>query len=237
MGRLLHRLLPIALAASTAAAWSAPPPLSDRDAVRLVEGFFDPYSEVTIPTGRFSVVSDQSDCFWERGVICRRNLAWVRAAERAGVVTVELDKGFEGHKSGQDFSWDNFYQQSQRGVISKVTVKPKPDISVKRDKANPLWLRLPFGKWTNIRIVSNEKKPCGIEECRLLLVTYDADWDPIAQHHGAITKRKYEKQRKGALLVQWDAFANKWKEIHGAYSNASEDLDTSDIAAFLARGR
>lgn len=209
-----------------APSFSADVAMSDREAIKVIESQFSSYISrgTATPIGSYRVVLDQNR--GAPGSVTESMYMWIQAAAKAGYVSLSVEPNSQG------FTWE------QGKILAKITVRPTDSSRDRVDPKNPGSIRVPYGaRFFNIEIVSNEAKTVGVNQFRLLLVRYDAEWSPAAQQHAAWKKDALDRKRKGAVLVKWDAFEKAWRFEREAYANASAELDMSEISAVLARGR
>jgi len=149
------------------------PPLSDGEARSIVEDGWKDLT-LTIPLGRFVVVSGKTDI--SKGIVSPDTYNNLLNWQRVGLVAVLEDQQYENFRSGKGFSTSQWFELTQQGVQKKIVVTV-----TERGRqfltSNPTEkLQIPQGKFTVTKIVKNEERKKGVDDCRLIMLTYDADW-------------------------------------------------------------
>jgi hypothetical protein len=213
-------------------------PLSDSEAKTIVQDAFASGRD-TIYLGVFNVINDTQTSLGQKADIKNRTIdsqyyTYLKGWEKAGVVNIILDKQYEDFKSGKNFSWGNFLQSGTEGIQSKIVVQlTEKGERIAGDngsyKTNG-FVKVSEGTFTIKDVVKNEEKNDGVDECRVLMLTYNAAWTPeyltVAQAFGTILK----EQRKAMILLKYDPFAKKWEIRALDIANADGDFTTQNVS-------
>jgi hypothetical protein len=183
------------------------------------------YQKILI--GDFRVVKDDFRSN-EPNIITDSTFRTLKAWERAGLIEIAHDKHFDAYKKGKDFSWDQWNQQTQRGVVNKIRVVPSREgAQYVTTHVNPHYVSAPSGKYTITKIIKNEERRNGIDEYRLVMFTYDAEEPPMRKIYiQSMGLKLNSEKRKAIVLFKFDPFTTKWTQIAIDSANASDEFLT-----------
>lgn len=181
--------------------------------------------------GAYSVVRGKGD--WKNGQISRDTFKKLQILDSHDLVTVTLDQEYERYKKGEDFSWDNWLQQTQRGTVAKVVITPTEAGRKYRNREQSNLISVPCADETEITaVVKNEHIKRGIRDYRVVMIRYTNDWNPVFK---SLSKSELSTQRKAIVLFEWDAFESEWRGVAVDYANNDEQFDTNRVSNTLQR--
>ena len=188
----------------------ATPRFSDSDAKNLINGSLNPSHRV-IKLGPLSVVSrdkiGQNDVSTEA-------YKFYKALEKVGLISISVDPKYKGYKSGATFNWKDF--QTQTGGVNEKIIVKKTDKGTKYSKSR----NLPYsdrefafneGVYKTQEIIKNDPLTNGIDDYRLINLTYTAEWTPEYREVVQLLGEKLSNEFKGSFLLKFDPFDKVWK--------------------------
>jgi hypothetical protein len=208
----------------------AAPSISDREAKSLVEAMWE-NSLVVLPLGAFTVVRQGHNI--DKGSISTKIHEDLIGWEKVGVVSVAADQKYENFKKGKEFSWDQWNQMTLQGAAAKITVTPTESGKRFVDLNNPKRLKFSQGKFTVTNVAKNEERKKGVDDYRLVMVAYNAEWNPLLKQHAQVMGRPLAEKRKAITLFKWDPFTSKWKSVATDIANANEEFKSTRVADAL----
>ena len=218
----------------------AAPSMSDGEAKSLTENSLKQEAgqtwDAAVPLGTFTVVKQGAESIQDGGTIRLEFYESILGFEKIGVVTVTKDQKYENYKKGNEFSWNQWNQQTQQGVTAKITVKPTelgwtyPNCGY---NGNNTWLVFPPGEFSVTSIAKNEERKKGVDDYRLVMVAFSVDWNPLVSRHQEVMGRPHSKNRKAIVLFKWDPFTSKWVYVASDQANANEEFKTNYVTNTL----
>ena len=212
--------------------------LTDRDIKSLLETEWNGVSNtVPVPLGNFAVLggllgSPNVDA--SKGTISSDTYKYLIAWQKVGLVTVRHDQQYENFRSGRNFSWDQFAELTQKNVQTKIAVTPTEHGRQYLKSGSMDKLEIPPGKFRITKIMKNEEHKKGVNEYRLIMATYDAEWSPEYKAFSELMGNKIDQKRKVINLRKFDPFESKWKHYAEDDANANEEFKSDNVARALA---
>jgi hypothetical protein len=211
----------------------AGPALSDSEAASVVEDSWKTLPLLAIPLGTFSVVSGKADT--SRGTISSTGYNALVNWQRAGLVAILEDQQYEDFRSGKGFRTDQWFQLTTQGVQKKIVVTVTERGRQFFTGSPTETLQIPQGKFTVTRIVKNEERRKGVDDYRVIMLTYDAAWSQELRAYSSASGTQLAEKRKAVILLKYDPFQSKWKRITNDLANANEEFKTNNVAQALAQ--
>ena len=215
---------------------------SDADAVQTLEktwntrSFFNlTYGDVEITGGPAGTVRDH--CGDSR--ISESHFRVVQAAQQVGLVTIVMDQSQQQFNAGQSFSWNQLLAQTTQGVMNKARVSLTPlGLEIDRSSAPPdirlkNCLRIKTGTYKINSVVKSESHKKGVNDYRVLFLTYTANWNPQYYKIMALVGRLYERERKAIVLLKFDPFQKSWNIIASDVEDSSKPFTTNYASTAL----
>lgn len=214
----------------------AAPTLTDGEARAFLEARWRDDVAVA-PIGKFTVVSEgQADV--SKGKLTQATYVALQAWAKAGVVSLVADQQYENYKRGQGFTWDQFHQQTQQGIVAKIAVAPtelgRQYLKSTTGSGLP-YLSIPMGRFLVTKVVKNEERKKGVDDYRLVMVSYNAEYNPVYKHYLDVLGPPQSNSKKAIVLLKWDAFENKWKRVASDLANSNEEFATSFVARAIGQ--
>lgn len=223
-------LIALALVCSKAI---AAPSVSESEAKTLIEEYFRNTS-IPVLLGAFTVIPNNSVSKGTPGTISEYVYESLIAWEKLGVVSVTKDQELEDFNRGKTSSIERFDEMLKyKGTISKIVVKPTDAGTRLVDRENPKRIKIPIGNCVVTNVVKNEERKKGVDDYRLFMVAFDAQWNPLLKQYGQVKGISYAQKRKGIFLFKWDPFSNKWKIVANDVANADEEFHSNRTADAL----
>ena len=178
------------------------------------------------------------------GVLNGNELAFLRQAQAAGVVSIVEEQSSQQFRQGQSFSWGQMLDATTAGVAQKVVIRPTAvgqakDVSATLPPAERIQncLKLKVGSFRVTNVVRNELQRKGVTDYRTVLVTYDALWTPEYRQMSALGGVGLADARKGVVLLKNDPFAGRWIVLTSDLADADKEFNTNNVASLLAAAR
>lgn len=211
----------------------AAPSLSDSDAKVLFDSIWKkPGGSIkVVPLGNFTVVQKGRDV--GKGLISMDFFKDLIGWEKVGLIKLVSDKSLEDFRSGKRFEVDQFLQVTQNGVMAKITVSPTEFGKQFIPSDNENKLNIPQGRFTATSVAKNEERRKGVDEYRVVMVAYDAQFSQTVAQHNRIMGKNYSDKRKAIVLFKWDPFSKEWKPVAMDMANLDEQFKTKRVADFL----
>jgi hypothetical protein len=212
----------------------AGPALSDSEARAIYEDHYKDWVTY-LDLGEFAVVSGKAD-------IAKRTVSpgtyenmvnW----EKVGLVEVLEDEEYKNFRSGKGgWSVTQWMQLTQEDVQKKiaVTVTERGKQYLHGDGDLKTKLRIPMGKLTVTKIVKNEERRKGVDDYRVIMMTYDSAWSPVYMEYLLASGRKSLGSRVIALF-QFDPFESKWKLKMMDIAGANGVFSSDGVGRYLAQ--
>lgn len=232
--------LPIALALISIGFQALGAQLSDEEAQTILETEWNQISIQLINIGEFQVTS-RLPSNSPKGVISSALFRDLQAYNRVGLVSITADKKYEDFKRGQGFSWDNWAQLTMENVESRIIVAKTP-VGQRLSQSHHLPQRsdvllIRQGTFHVSRIVKNEPIAAGLDECRLVLVAYNAVWTPEFVQAEELLGRTLKVNRKARVLFRHDPFQSKWAIVAADPANLDAEFSTDSVSEYMAGDR
>ncbi len=206
--------------------------LSDRESKILFESAMN-RRVISIPLGLFFVMHpDYAHTGGKDSISAQMHedlLAWAKI----GLLDVTLDEKFENIIKGP-------YSLEQRDWIVNKNVRAKIAVSAtesgKRyvDPANSRQIIISEGTFTISKVAKNEEKKKGLDDYRLLMLSFDAAYNPLVKQFKQIMGSPLEAKRKAIVLLKWDPFSSRWNFVAIDAANESEEFKTNRVANALS---
>jgi len=212
----------------------AAPSMSDGEAKKLIEKDWNSSSFVVLPLGTFKVVREGFSN--EVGFISNNAHESLIAWAKAGVVSINYDQEFENFKKGKTtggYRWDWYNEMTSRGLSAIITVTPTSTGAQLIDKENPKRIKFLQGNFIVTNVVKNEARKKGVDDYRLVMVAYTAQWNKLLKQYSQIIGKPLAEKRKAIVLFKWDPFSSKWKRVANDVANANEEFKTRKTADAL----
>jgi hypothetical protein len=202
--------------------------LSDSEAAGLVEDRWKTSEEV-LPLGQVRVVRSNPDL--KRREVLRTATAYYDALKNEGVVSIPQRVSLTDNRN---FSWENFYELSQRGVQEKVLVartaegetryRCRPDRLKSLEFDDALCVSQGSGKVEEI--VRGEQVLIGTRSYHFFMGNYRWKWSPLMSKVLTALKEDRSEERKFLAIAEYDPFLKKW---------TLDDLDYAPRAGAFSR--
>jgi hypothetical protein len=168
-----------------------------------------------------------------KGTVSTDGYKWLLAWEKVGLITIRRDKEYENFRRGRSFSLDRFAELTQGHVQMKIVVTPteRGRQYLKNDVNR---LRVLWGKFRITKIVKNEEHKKGVDVYRLIMVNYDAKWNPDLKAFGQFIEQKYDDKRKAIILMKFDPFESKWSTYKADAATANEEFKSNNVDRALS---
>ena len=137
----------------------AAPSMSDREAKALVEAMWENLS-VVLPLGTFTVVHQSKGYNPEKGSISSKWHNELVGWAKVGIVTTTADQ-----------------------ISSKITVAPTESGRRLVDAENPKRIKFSQGKFIVTKVAKNEERKKGLDDYRVVMVAYDAEFNSLLKQH------------------------------------------------------
>lgn len=186
-----------------------------------------------VPIGQFAVVSGDTDL--AKGTASSKLYNILVNWEKVGLLAVLEDQAYENFRSGKGFSINQWMQLTQEGVQKKIVVTVTERGRQYLTASPREQLRILLGKFTVTKIVKNEERRKGVDEYRLIMLTYDADWNQDVFDFKSASGTPVSERRKMVMLLKYDPFQSKWKWFTWDLANADEEFKTDQVARALAQ--
>jgi len=212
--------------------------LFDREAKKVIEDCWNStLSNVKIRLGEFSVVNEFVKADINKKQLNTQGYKWVQAWEKVGVITIEKDKSLEDLKSGKKFNMDAYARRTLGDEVAHIWIKATHKGTELGKKAglsqDQNLIVFPQGAFTITDVVKNEERKKGVDEYRLIMLKYQAQWDTAYEEHSKALGKSLSKDRKAICLLKYDNFEGKWKYITGDYANSNEEFTTKYVEKAL----
>ncbi len=186
--------------------------LTDPEAARLLDDYLTRRNRI-LPVGEVRFVRGAPDI--KRGEVDLGATAWYEQLAAEGTLTISGRIVLSDNRS---FSWDNFYELSQRGVQERLLAQ-RTQAGTNRHKCAPERLKtfgLSDGFCVNLgtgrveEIVGSETIQAGAEHYYFFMGNHTWKYSPLAlpvinKYNGDTTE-----QRKFMVLASYDPFLKKW---------------------------
>jgi murein DD-endopeptidase MepM/ murein hydrolase activator NlpD len=206
--------------------------LSNADATAVIEEAWNASYIYAPMMGSYNVAESSAGSDGQ-GFLTPSHYRYIKALSDAGLITIERDQQYENYKKGDSFSWDNFFEQSQHGLMARIILRPTELGQSFADPQERGLLRLPEGVFRITQIVQNEPRNLGVDEFAMLKFKYDADWNVHFQKYLANNGVRVDRQRKAIVLLRWDDFEGTWILVAQDVANLSDDFATDTVNNWL----
>jgi hypothetical protein len=213
--------------------------LTDSDIKSLLEADWNK-STLTVPLGNFAVLGSPlytPSVDASKGTISTDTHTDLIAWQTVGLVTIRRDQQYENFRSGRNFSWDQWDELTQKHVQMKIVVTPTERGRQYLKSGSMNKLEIPQGRFRITKIMKNEEHKKGVDEYRLIMATYDAEWTPEVKAFSELRGNKLGEKRKVTLLMKFDPFASKWTGYAMDVVNANEEFKSNNVARALGDSR
>lgn len=206
------------------------PSMSDSQAKALVETSLPAAVYLGPIQGDFDVVSEHAE--YSKGTISVESYEQVIALSKMGLLSVTLDSRYEDFKRGKGFSTAQWFQLTTQNVIAKISISPTPEAQ-KLTPPTAHSLLLSMGSYTVTSVVRNEGKQKGVDDYRLIMVAYTANYHTLYEQYMGHRGHALNSSRKAIILFRWDPFKSKW--LYTTMDDAASDgnFTTSNVATRL----
>lgn len=202
--------------------------LSDRAAAVLLEEAWRS-ADLRLPLGEVRVV--RSERILTRRQVVQSDMAWYDALKDEGVIALSQRTDLTSNRS---FSWGNFFELSQQGVLEKIVVdrttpgatryKCTPERMKSLALGDALCVSQGVGKIDEI--VSGEQVLVGTRTYHFFMGNHRMKWSPVALKAMAALKEDTSENRKFMAVAAYDPFLKKW---------TLDDVDIAPRAGTFAR--
>ena len=223
--------------------------LWDRSTAAIVQEAFDGAALAYVPTGQFTVISRnhmrQTRPDFRNRRLPQRYLQRIRAAERIGLLSVSRTEEFA--RKQNNVTEAMFLDLN--GVIDEVVIAPtasghqylaREGLSLVTENE---WFPITIGRFSNVRVVSNDLEQALGSHYRIVRVTYNAAWtDEFVAYQRARAEYLREQnrpapahlenlspRRKAVVLLELDAFECRWDVITYDIANYDADFHTGHV--------
>ncbi|MEW8052984.1 MAG: hypothetical protein AB2809_21720 [Candidatus Thiodiazotropha sp.] len=206
--------------------------LSDKDAKSVIEAHWNKTGRESPMQGNYTVVNRGWN--WAKGTVSQHTYKDMLVWSKLGFLTISTDKKYENFKKGKGFSLSQANEFFD-GVQNKITVRPtETGLKFKHPK-NSNWLKVPFGQFIIKSIVKNEERLKGVDEYRVVMVTYIAKWSQEFAQFGKARDEPMYEMRKATVLLKWDPFNSKWNVVTYDIAEENKDFTTKYVVKELQR--
>jgi hypothetical protein len=212
--------------------------LSDSDAKKLLEKLWNP-SPVYTTLGSLDVKSQDIET-------SASPYGWLQANAKVGLITIQEDQCLKEWKAGpgkkiREFSQvcqAYYMQQHDSGVVGKIIVQKTPKGEELAQKSGLQQqkdsLVMNQGVFTVDKIVKNEAQKKGVDEYRIVMCTYKAQWTPEYKQVRAILGNSLSEDWKAIILLKFDPFKSEWVWIASDVVNKDAEFTTNNVSKKLS---
>ena len=224
-----------------------PPRLADGSPRGVIEAAWN-NAIVNLTVGHVAVVTGVAGGNQEftcgSGSIGPGALAFLKAAQTTGVVSLVEDTASQQYNQGQSFSWGQMLNQTTAGVNATITVTATAlgqslDITSQLPAAQRLrnCLRFRQGRFRITQIIKEQSQRVGVSDYRILFLKYKADWSPYYREMMRLTGTVLAEDRKATVLLKDDPFHGGLVLIASDLSDADKEFTTNNVNVALASGK
>jgi hypothetical protein len=187
-----------------------------------------------IPLGSYAVVGGlkpgvKND--FEKRELTETTFRHIENWEKQGII--KIDKQDLGEKQSKDFSWKDFMETTERGTVKRINISPtKKGLDLERNSRfakEEGFILLRDGVYKVTKVVRNEAQKKGVDDLRIVMITYDVSWLPEYKSINAMEGRPLSDKRKAMILLKYDAFQSKWIFVTSDIANASDEFKTFKV--------
>lgn len=209
--------------------------LSEREARKLIEDNWNkPYvNNVVIKLGEYRVLNDSVKADINKGQLNTGEYKAYQAWEKIGVIEIDKDKYSKKLNALQ-----NINAQILGDQVAHIWIKATSkgiELGAKRGQPMQDSIIFKYGTFTITDVVKFEERKKGVDEYRMIMFKYQAQWEPTYQEYGKATGRSLSKDRKAILLFKYDVFSNEWKIVSIDNANFNEEFSTKNVEKALAQ--
>ncbi len=204
--------------------FSAEPGLTDKESKAFIENLWST-SAFAIKLGSMTVVGGfaelAGDINTAKNEISGEHYKILQAYEKVGIIKISASK-------------TEVWLGRQ---ITKIFVT-KTDAGEELVKKGGLpqkdgWLIMRQGIFRVDEIIKNEARRKGIDDYRIIMANYTAEWTPECIRALEMVGRKLSEKRKVIMLIKFDPFSSTWKHAGSDLANRDENFSTNYVSTVL----
>jgi hypothetical protein len=177
-------------------------------------------SPVVLPVGQVEVIRSQAVSFGgtkvdvAKGQVLADDFLWYEVLEKEGVIKITNNQDLA---SNRNFSWNNFFDLSQRGVARKVAVAVASEDprwrcteAIQKRVGRSELVCVDQGSGGVEEVVQSEKFDIGSGQYWFVMGNHRCQWSKPAKQ---VVERKglsSDENRKFMVIAKYDPFSKKW---------------------------
>jgi len=225
---IMLTLLPLFLSTTI---FSAEVGLTDKEAKAFIENLWST-SHFAIKLGSMTVVAKNTDIAKNR--ISEEVYKALQAYEKVGIIKISVVKSSQDLLKGD---WNDHLAYNLGGVRGQIVIT-KTDAGETLAKKGGLpqkdgWLVIRQGIFRVDEIIKNEARRKGIDNYRIIMATYTAEWTPELKRAQEMRGKQLSEKRKVIMLIKFDPFSSTWKDVAHDLANTDEDFTTNNVSRAL----
>jgi len=217
---IILTLLPLFFSTTT---FSAEPTLSDKEVKAFIENLWNT-SAYPIKLGSMTVVGGFAELAGDinraNNEISGKYYKELQANEKVGSIKISASK-------------TEVWLGRQITKIFVTKTDAGEELAKKAGSQKDGWLIIRQGIFRVDEIIKNEARRKGIDNYRIIMATYTAEWTPEFKSAMEMIGQKLSEKRKVIMLIKFDPFSSTWKRVAFDAANKDEDITTNNVSRAL----